>query len=528
MASEDPLADPSMETSSVGAVMHLGAASASMLVFQRLEGGGIEQIDFLEQAVPLARDVFRSGQMTVSTVERCVEILQKFQTTMEELGVPRSRPQRTVATNLLAESSDQDVFLDRIRVACGLDVETLDDGEMTRVIYLLSQTMLQELGTLRKKSTLVVHVGPGNTRALLFEGGRICNYSSYRLGTHRIMEAMRLQSLAGAGLLQLMRQHSRGNVGQLLFDYQHAKIKHMVAIGYEIQMIAREMKGRSGVARLTPEKLRQERDRVTALSTDERVWRYQTDYQTAEALVGALELNLAIAEALEVSEIFIPIHDYESALLERIPRASELTEGFADEVIQSAYSLGEKYKIDLQHAQQVEFLAHHLFTELRSVHQLDSHSELLLRVAAITHEVGHYVSPRLHHKHSLYLIQHSEIFGLSSVDIEVVALVARYHRQSPPKPLHPVYRELSRDRRIQVSKLAALLRLADALEQSHSQRIHELEVRVEGRKLVLRASGLSDIAIEQLALDSEGDLFRNIFGLDPVLALAKSPRSDEG
>lgn len=56
---------------------------------------------------------------------------------------------------------------------------------MTRLIYVKVQEALAQYPGFSKEKVLVVHTGPGNTRVLLFQKGRIVRYSCYRLGTHR-------------------------------------------------------------------------------------------------------------------------------------------------------------------------------------------------------------------------------------------------------------------------------------------------------------------------------------------------------
>jgi exopolyphosphatase/guanosine-5'-triphosphate,3'-diphosphate pyrophosphatase len=157
-----------------------------------------------------------------------------------------------------------------------------------------------------------------------------------------------------------------------------------------------------------------------------------------------------------------------------------------------------------------------LFQGLRDEHQLDPRYELLLRVAALLHEIGLYVSTGSYHKHSMYLIQNSELFGLSRSDVQLVSLTARYHRRTSPKPTHTVFTVLNRDQRIAVVKMAAMLRVADALEASHGQRMHELRFSRESGRLVISIPQVEDLSLEQLALKQSGSLFEETFGM-PVL-----------
>jgi exopolyphosphatase/guanosine-5'-triphosphate,3'-diphosphate pyrophosphatase len=495
--------------------LHIGASSVSMMVAERQQDGSFISVDFLEQPAPVARDIFRGGVVSPSTTERVVSIIKGYQKSLAELGLDPHAVTRAVATNILSEATNHETFMNRIRIACGLRIGTIDDGEMTRLIYLKTRRRLLSLPAMRKDTTLVLHVGPGNTRALLFQNGLIARYTSYRMGTHRTREAVEGSHAEGPAMLRVIREHAYGNLAQIRFDYSDVSIDGLVVIGYELQSVAPSLTKSTQVC--TIKALRQFTADAANLSDVELVKRFQLDYQTAEALIPALEINLAVAETLKLGEVHIPTSEYEQGLLHDLLVSQELTGAFAEEVLRSARILAERYQSDPSHGEHVGNLCARFFQSLTDLHQLTPHDALLLQVAAILHEVGTYVSPRAHHKHSEYLILNSEVFGLDRLDVTIVALVARYHRHSGPRLDHPSYAALSTEDRIRVCKLAALLRVADALERTHAQRVANLEIRRESGKLRIRLPGLADAAVERLAMDSKADLFEQVFGLGVVI-----------
>lgn len=510
-----PETDPDPRPAPVTAV-HVGAGSVSMLVAEEQEGGGYVPLDFLEQPAPLGRDIFRHGEITSETTERVVEIIDGFTTAAREYGAEVDFRSRAVATNILIEASNHERFLNRIRIACGLEINPIDDGEMTRLIYLKTQRRLRDTPPMKRQAAMVLHVGPGNTRALLFETGAIRRYTSYRLGVHRIREAIEGSHSGGEAMLRVIRETASGNLAQLRHDYHDIRAGALVMIGYEIQQISRFLVDASGA--VTRRKLRRFSAEAAEMSDLELVQHFQIDYQTAEALVPAIETNLAIAEALDVEDIHIPTSDYEQGLLQDILVSNRLTDSLDREVLRSARILASRYLADSDHGEHVARISLHLFELLADLHQLGDHDRLLLEVAAILHEVGTFISPRAHHKHSEYIILNSEIFGLDRRDVTVIALVGRYHRHSGPRLDHPTYRELSPADRILVSKLAAILRVADALERTHAQRVHDIKTRIVGHRLHLELPGVPDVAVERLAMQSKGDLFEQVFGLEVVIA----------
>jgi exopolyphosphatase/guanosine-5'-triphosphate,3'-diphosphate pyrophosphatase len=152
------------------------------------------------------------------------------------------------------------------------------------------------------------------------------------------------------------------------------------------------------------------------------------------------------------------------------------------------------------------------------------HDANLLRTAALLHDIGAYVNNASHHKHSMYLIQNSELFGLALPDAQLVALVARYHRRAPPRTTHPEYGILDLGRRAAVAQLAAILRVADALDRSHLQQVQRLEITRQGRQFILTVPEAEDLTLERAALKEKGGLFESVYGLQVVLRTASGPK----
>lgn len=508
------LTKPPHQQPTVRATIHIGASSVSLLISNLHSDGSDTEIDFLEQSIPIAHDIFSNGKLTRTTVEGCSNIIKGYLAAINELGFHHSNIQlRVVGTNILSEASNKDTFLNRIMITSGIHIDILDDGEMTRLIYLKTRRRLSDTPTMQKRTTLVLHVGPGNTRALLFEKGRIASYSSYRLGTHRTAEAVHDAITHNTDYHKLTRSHISGQLESIVEDYSRAKIEDIVLIGYEIQIMSQYIHtnkhGNSDIQDLAH--LCQQ---ARTMNDDQLVKNFQIDYHTAEALLPALEINLAIAESLNLQRIRIPNSDYERGLLHDLFISTTVSEEFSNEVIRSATSIGQKYRVHQLHAENVSRLSLSLFHQLSGIHKMSSHDALLLHTAAILHECGGFISPKAHHKHSQYIILNCEIFGLTQSDIALVALIARYHRNSEPNPTHAIYRDLPVEDRIRVSKLASLLRIADALDRSHSGRIQNIETRIGRRRLHIHLKNITDANTERLAMCTKGTLFENIFGYE--------------
>lgn len=499
------------------AVIYVGAASLSLIIGSRADNGDFQLLEHLDKPLPVARDIFRTGTITRTTMEQAAGILRDYLLSVREYGLPLAQV-RLFNTNILSEASNHEIFLNRLQVTTGLNARLIDDGDMTRLVYQIGLRMLQKNPALREGNTFVSHIGPGNTRALYFKNGRLAAYSNYRLGIYRAREAVAGADDESTQQLSHLEEHIRGVVDHLAQDYSGYQIDHHVAIGAELQSVAADLSSpRHGAYRVVETDLERYTAKLAVLNPDELVRKLHVHYTGGEGIVPALQTNLALARRFGDEALWVPQGDFQRELMLDLMTASPRTAIFQEEVMQAACEIGVRYKTDRKHADHVAAFAQQLFRELQHLHGLDPKYELVLRVAAVLHEVGMFISPREHHKHSLYILLQTEIFGLSTSDRELVALLARYHRRYNPEPNHPTFSDLSREARMIVFKLAAILRIADALDRSHAQRIRSIQLRPDHGRLYILTPGVDDTTVEQIAINSKCDLFREIYGYDILL-----------
>lgn len=126
----------------------------------------------------------------------------------------------------------------------------------------------------------------------------------------------------------------------------------------------------------------------------------------------------------------------------------------------------------------------------------------------------------------MYLILNSDLFGLRRKDIALIALTARYHRRATPQSYHEEYQALDRDNRFAVSKLAAMLRVADALERSHLVEPRKVSFAREKNRFAVTVHDVQDLTLERLALKEKANMFEEVFGMPVVLQAARATPSE--
>lgn len=509
------------ETVNVQAIIYMGASSLSMMVAQRNVGEDLLVLDQLSQPLDLSKEIFRAGKISRQTMSRCAKILDDYLQLIEEYKLAGPVDVHLLGSNIFMDVDNIDTLINRLSVSSGLRLQVMDDGEMTRVLYLQTQSVLSQHLELKTKRVLVLHMGPGNTRVMSCEQGRIKSYARYRMGTSRMVEALNISdSLTKDDENTLIRGHIRGALDQLVYDCEEVSPEKYDAILF-LTPEFKNIKGLSDECSIVSlEQLSSFTKEVANCSTSKRINKYGLDYANVFTLLPSLTFYKQAAERLKSHRIIIGGHDrLEDYMVSLLP-TQEQNITLEKEVLHFASLLADRYRVDQSHSKQVSKLSLKLFDSLLDLHKLDDHDRLLLNVASILHEVGTFINPKQHHQHSQYIILNSELFGLSRLDVEIVGLLARYHRHGAPNTRKRFFAELEERDRMRVQKLSALLRVADAMESAHNSRIGEFQVIVGGKSIDLVVPKMQDLTIENLALASKGDLFTDIFGYEIRLKAA--------
>jgi exopolyphosphatase/guanosine-5'-triphosphate,3'-diphosphate pyrophosphatase len=435
---------------------------------------------------------------------------------------------RAVATSAVREARNGDAFLDRAELTTGIEVEVIEATEQSRLVVAAVRHAVQDEMDLHKRTALIVEVGGGSTVLTILRRGEISASQSYNLGSVRMREMISRMHEPPAQTAELLRRHIAKTVELARKSLRLRSIRTFLAIGGDARFAAQQV-GKplpsgdlsaidvNGIDGLVAE--------CSARAPEELARTYGLAFADAETLVPALLVYQALLHSTRASRMVVSQVSMRDGLLLDLPRYISGREepALEESIVLSAKTIGTKYKYEEEHAEQVARLALELFDELQQEHGLGPRHRLLLRVAALLHEVGVFVSNRAHHKHSYYLVSNAELLGLSRDEIATVAHVARYHRRSVPKTSHTDYMALPRQQRMEVSKLAAILRVADCLDRGHMCQVAKMDMERRAGDLVIRVAGSPDLTLERLALGEKSDLFEDIFGMRIRLEESDAP-----
>jgi exopolyphosphatase/guanosine-5'-triphosphate,3'-diphosphate pyrophosphatase len=492
----------------------IGSNSIRMAIAQAMPDGRIDVLERLQRGVHLGQDTFHGGRIKGLTMRAAVLILRDFK---KVLKLYNADVVKVVATSAVREAANVDAFQDRILMATGFDVDVISSSEESRLTV---AAVRNEVGTrqLKKNSSVIVEVGGGNTEINVLRKGQIAASRNLAIGAIRLQELLSTSSRSADQASNMIRQQVAGVISSMRGVLRLKQVRVFYAVGGDARWAAEKVGRKTKIAGLCSIS-RGDFDKLVSKSrhftSDKLARMYGLPFSEAETLVPALLVYQMLLRSTGAKEIIVSNVSMRDGLLLDLAQQTtgSVEESAYADIIRSATSIAEKYGVDLKHAMHTRQTSVRLFDELAAEHALDKRHRLLLEVAAILHEIGAFVSGRAYHKHSFYLIANSEISGLTQEELQLVAHVARYHRRSRPKPAHIEYMALPRERRMTINKLAALLRVADAIDASRTQHVRNIRCELSDENLKIIAPTTADVSLEERMLAMLGDLFEDIYGL---------------
>ncbi len=509
------------------------------LVVARFSGDG-HQFEVLTREKEMVRLGSGSGDMRLletDAIDRGIAALNRCRQIAEAHGARLY----AVATSAVREAENAEVFLGRARVEAGVDVEVISGVEEARLIHL---GVLQAVPVFDKRLVLV-DIGGGSTEILVGERGEIVTAGSLKLGAIRMTRRFFRTETLHPAAVDSARRHVRATVAPMR--------RAVRAAGFEVAV------GSSGTIGGVAAMIHAQRDPG---APEPRVW---NNFEFTRKEVRAVVRALADADGLEARRD-LPGMDPKRAdimlggavILEQVMGELEITTMLVSDYAlregvlldarererggamhhlhdlrrRNVLHLAELMDDDLAHSEQTARLALELFDETAAWHGLGGEARELLEAAARLANVGQFVSHDKHHKHSYYIIRNSDhLTGFTDHEIELIALIARYHRKSPPKNAHAEFKALRDEDQELVRTCAGILRVAIGLDRTHAGLVEGIEVRQgegEGRPvrdpkehdrrdgpqpLVIEVQGRpdTDLSLELHTANERKDLLEAVF-----------------
>jgi len=499
------------------AAIDVGSFKLELGIYEITAKNGLRQVEHLRHVIALGKNTYSTGKISYELVDEMCRILGDFTGVMKAYGVS---DYRAYATTAMRVAKNSHIILEQIRVRTGIKVRILSNSEQRLLTYKAVAMKEAEFQKIIQKGTAIVDVSFGSMQISLFDKDSLVSTQNLPLGVMRIGGLLSRIPAAGwqqKSLVEEIVDKELETYKKMYLrdrDMKNRGIKNLIAIGELILYLARDEVDNGMTDRIEASEFMAYADRLCAMSLDQIEERFGVNAGYASLLMPAAVIFCRVVEMTGAEMIWIPgvrMCDGTAAEYAHNIKKLHFTHNFDEDILTTSRNMAKRYRCGGSHPQCVEKMALELFDVMKKNHGLSGRDRLLLQIAAIIHGCGKFISTRNVSDSAYNIIMATEIIGLSHEERKLVAEAVRSYEEE--------FDYADNDTR--VAKVTALLRLANALDRSHKQKLSECRMIVKNGELLITAAYEGDISLELLAVERCADFFEEIFGIRPVLKQKK-------
>lgn len=496
-------------------VIDIGTHSIKLFIAEE-DGADIKIIESLKNVVPLGNDTFFKGRISQETINRTVAILEKYSDKLKEYSITNLK---VIATTAVREAANRDVFIDTINRRAGFTIDVFTVGD---VIYYIDAYLYQKLKDkypLHTKNLIIAELGAGSLDVSFMAQGYTLVNVGLPLGTIRIKQLMGKLDGSRRENYEAVEENVANEFAYLKRELPPLSVDDIILIDetYSVHLsrILSGNKPAESFFALSETDTGEVLNKIMEKNTEDIADEYKIPIESAETFPGyAIILNafMALSENKNIYILEVPLAE---AVLADMILDFEISQKYnkTNQLMSMANSLCQKFNMDIMHAKQVTDLSDMLFGNLKDTLGLKKGDLLYLLLAAYLHDIGMFVYNRAHHKYSEYIISNLNLFRLSSEEIKVIACIGRYHRKGSPVRTHFLYNSLPKDKQVLVQKLSSILRIANALDRSHKQKVKKLEVAFSrSQDIILSVFVTGNFLLDKIDFLDKKGMFEDISG----------------
>jgi exopolyphosphatase/guanosine-5'-triphosphate,3'-diphosphate pyrophosphatase len=511
-------------------VIDIGTNSLHTVFAEIHASGAFRVLGREKEMVRLGDGAMLSGKLTRESMAAGLAALKRFQHLAHHRGMNRIL---AVATSAVRESSNGGEFLDRIRSEINLKVRVITGREEARLIGQAVNNSIEFGG----QNRLIADIGGGSLELILSNGKQLLWLDSFKLGANRLSQIFPLSDPPKKDELERLEENVKAMLEPARDALANYEINGVIGTSGTLMNLVNMLGGSDGgvsserTPTVTYDALKKLYKDLASQRVEERRKRKGLDPKRADMIVHGLAVIIAVMKSSKSSILTACDKGLREGILydfiETNRKKLQLEEDVADIRRRSVLTLMQTCAADTKHAEQTARLSLLMFDALKDTYKLAESDRELLEYAAMLHDIGYHVSFDKHHKHAFYLITNTEMNGFSAEDVQIMAWTARYHRRSVPKKGGD-FGLLPGQWQKRICQMAAMLRLADALDHSHFALVTNLKTQIDRKTIKIAVTTDSEIEWEVYEAKQRKEFFEKTFDCTLEFAIRRNSGAQRG
>lgn len=496
--------------------IYIGTYEMSLKVYEVSTKKQYKEVDFVRVRLDLQKDIQKYDKVSDRTMDVISEGLTGFKEVMDGYGVTDYVVNISPA---LKFASNKIFLIEQIYNRTGMRLKALSNSEQ-KYLDLLAITDSDQYEDFANEGIIIVDVGGNSLQLTLVHEGEMITTQHVFVSSVKIRENLRHLDMATESPEKLVEAvvGKEINAFRQLFN-EYGKIKHLLIIGdYISDAITKAEKKNNNNKTFARENFLAAMDKIIR-ARRKRISAEENGYQNSDSLAESfINIYYGLVKNIVTEDVTVvgtTTHEgiflnycYENKVLKK-------KHDFEDDIRTQCLHMAMRYRNDPVHDEAINMVAREIFDATKKLHGLNKRDKLLLEVSVMLHDCGRFVSLEERAQSAHDVILASEIIGLSHEERKIVANVAKYNREDLPS--YEDMTGMSLEGYLKVAKLAAIVKLAAALDSTSNQSVKSVSCSVKGDNLAVAVDTVSDITIEKIDFEDRKELFEEVFNLKPVI-----------
>lgn len=503
------------------AAIDVGSFELTMKIFEFSGKNNMREVDCVSRRLDLGSETYATGKISNEKMDELCRTLKEFAGIM---GSYKVEGYKAYGTSAIREMENIVIIRDQIAQRTGIRIEVLSNSEQRFLNYKAVASIGEGFRRIIEEKTAILDIGGGSIQLSLFDNDTLVSTQNLRLGVLRIQELLSHLSSKSSQIENLIEEMAQAQLDTYKKLYlKDREIQNLIVIDDYISPWAVRMN--NGRAKIGAADLDALRKKILNVNQSQAARALGISEEKVPLVFISAVLVGRIAQLMGAECIWAPGAMLCDGIAYEYAEKIKMFRGehdFEKDIVACALNISRRYMGSKKRAETLENITTTIFDSMKKIHGMGKRERLYLRLAAILHDCGKYISLVNIGETSYNIIMATEIIGLSHQEREIIANVVRFNHSKFDYYGQQGTGSLDRDSYLTVAKLTAILRLAGGLDRSHKQKLKGLKASLKENQLIFTVDTQADITLEKGFFRTRGEFFREVFSVEPVLKQHKA------
>lgn len=503
----------------VVSTIHIDNNLINMIIAETTSHGSFRVLDKLHRNCSVGEDVYTFGKVTVNTVQEICEIIKGYLVLMKDYKIKKYK---IIATGALKEATNREFVLEQIRIKCDSGIEIINNSQERYYLYKAIWEELSKLKTFKEDEFLIINYNDSCLEISVYKNGRL-NFTEYIDLEIFTLKDDNLMENSNVKFSQILSEYINNKLVNYKLSLLKMKLKGCMFFTHENSAINKLLKYENIITDnyITNEIIDKLYKDVCGTSPEALKIKYELSNFNINELLATLIIYKEFLKLIKSGGIYTSSVTLAHGGIAHIIDSyinTKRNEDALEDIMSSTWCMATKYKQDKNHCETLERYSVKIFQTTKKIHDLGSVELLYLRISAILHSVGNYISVDKYGVHNYNMILDGKIIGFSKEEIHIIASIAKLYIENKPITIEEDGFRYNVKNKILINKLAALLKVSHALDISQKGKIKDIDIKIYKREVIVEVTSLEDLMLEKWAFNNSRKFFEDVFGYKLMLS----------